>query len=159
MKDIYKILAEIGVAYIKHDHEPFFTCEDADEFYKNLVGGHSKNLFLRNRKGDRYYLVVVESHKKVDLKLLSEKLYESKLGFASADRLERVLGLTPGSVSPFGLIHDEEKNVVVVVDEDLMQYDKLYYHPNINTATLEISRQDLQKFLDWCGNEVKFMSI
>ena len=156
MKDIYKILEELSIKYVQYDHPAVFTCEEADQYYAKMTGGHSKNLFLRNKKGDRYYLVIVKTDKKVDLKGLSEKLAEKKLAFASPERLLNVLGLTPGSVTPFGLINDENKQVTVVIDEDLWKYDTLNYHPNVNTATLGISRDDFKKFLDFCGNGVKF---
>ncbi len=159
MKDIYEVLESVGVKYIKREHPAVFTCEEANKYYKDVEGGHSKNLFLRNRKGDQHYLVIIESDKKVDLKKLTSQLGESKIGFASPERLKRVLGLTAGSVSPFGLINDVEKNVIVVIDEDLWKYDKLHYHPNVNTATLELKRDDFKKFLDWCGNEVRFLEF
>lgn len=159
MKDIYPILALLQIAYIRHDHPAVFTCEEADRYYQNIKGGKSKNLLLRNRKGDRHYLVIVESFKQVDLKKLTQQLGEAKLGFASPERLMKYLGLTPGSVSPFGLINDETKNVTVVIDQDLWKYDRLHYHPNINTATLELAREDFKKFLEWCGNEVRFLEI
>src|SRR3989338_6525197 len=156
MKDIYKILEDLGIKYVQYDHPAVFTCEEADQYYAKMEGGHSKNLFLRNKKGDKYYLVIVESDKKVDLQGLAKKLPEKKLAFASPERLLNVLGLTPGSVTPFGLINDENKQVTVVIDEDLWKYDTLNYHPNVNTATLGISRDDFKKFLDFCGNGVKF---
>ncbi len=154
MKDIYKVLDEIGVDYLKREHPAVFTCEEADQYYKDVEGGHSKNLFLRNKKGDTHYLVIIESSKKVDLKDLKEKLGESKLSFASEERLMRFLGLEKGSVSPFGLINDTEHEVVVVMDKDLLKYDKLHYHPNVNTATLEVSLDGFRRFLEWCGNEL-----
>lgn len=159
MKDIYEILADLKISYIKHDHPAVFTCEEADQYYAKMPGGHSKNLFLRNKKGDKYYLVIVKSNKKVDIKKLGENLEDKKLAFASPERLKNVLDLTPGSVTPFGLINDENRQVVVVIDEDLWKYDTLNYHPNVNTATLGISREDFKKFLDWCGNEVRFMEL
>ena len=159
MKDIYKILDDLGVTYEKHAHEPFFTCEQADKLYKRLDGGHSKNLFLRNRKGDKHYLVVLESKKRLDLRNFGEKIGETKLSMASPERLEKHLGLTPGSVSRFGLINDENHEVRVVVDNDLLQYERLYYHPNVNTVTLGIAKDDFLKFLEWTGNEVRFMDF
>lgn len=159
MKDIYKILEELGIKYVKYDHPAVFTCEEADQYYAKMEGGHSKNLFLRNKKGDRYYLVIVRTDKKADFKSLCEKLLESKLAFASPERMLNVLGLTPGSVTPFGLINDQNKVVTVVIDEDLWKYDTLNYHPNVNTATLGVNRDDFKKFLDFCGNEVRFMEL
>lgn len=160
MADIYKILADLEVEYDKHDHPPFFTCAQADAFYEDhLQGGKSKNLLLRNRAGNKHYLVIMESDKHLDLKALQELLGESKLSFASPERLMKHLKLTPGAVSPFGLINDEEKAVEVIVDEGLMANDFLHYHPNVNTSTLVISSQDFKKFLAWTGNKVRFEKL
>lgn len=153
MPDLYHILVDLKIEYIKHDHPAVFTCEEADEFYKDVPGGKSKNLFLRNKKGSKHYLVIVESSKKVDIKQVAQLVGEKDLGFASPERMMKYLGVTPGSVTPFGLINDVNKEVVVLVDADLWKHDRLHYHPLVNTATLELSREDFKKFLDWCGNE------
>ncbi|MBI5412373.1 prolyl-tRNA synthetase associated domain-containing protein [Candidatus Peregrinibacteria bacterium] len=159
MQIIYDILKELGIPYIEHHHPAVFTCEEADEYYKNIPGGHSKNLFLRNRKGHRHYLVVVQAHKTVDLKALAHTLNESKLGFASPERMKKYLGVTPGSVTPLGLINDVNHEVIVLIDQDLWNFDRLHYHPLVNTSTLELSRDDFKKFLDSRGNEVRFMKL
>lgn len=160
MKNIYEILENLGIDFIKYDHEAFFTCEQSEQFYsQHLASGKAKNLFLRNKKGDKHYLAIVEASKRVDLKNLAKIVQQQALSFASPERLMKYLGLTPGSVSPFGLINDEKHEVFVFVDNDLMKFEKLHFHPNINTATLEIKREDLNKFLDFCTNEVKFTVI
>ena len=145
--DIYSILISLGIPYTKYEHAPFFTCEDADEFYKNMPGGHSKNLFLKAKKSEKYYLFILESHKRADLKVLAYFLGESGLSFASANDLMHYLKVIPGLVSPFALIHDEAKAVQVILDKDLLRHDTLYYHPNINTSTLGIKREDFERFL------------
>ena len=156
MSDIYKVLTELGIPYARYDHPPFFTCEEADGFYSETTkgGGTCKNLFIRNRKGDRHYLVIVHSSRRVDLRHLEAVLGEKGLSLASAERLERFLGVKPGSVSPFGLVNDKNKEVVVVVERGLYTYDKLYFHPNVNTATLGISTAGFRKFMDSTGNRV-----
>ena len=159
MKDIYQILAELNIPYVKHEHPPLFTVEEADKYHDIIPGAHTKNLFLRNKKGDVHYLVVVESQKRVDLGELRKTFDESKLSFASPEKLNEYLGLTPGSVSAFGLINDESKTVRVVVDNDLMGAEKIGFHPNINTATLTISTNDFRKFLEWTGNDVAYQNI
>lgn len=159
MQDIYQVLQELNISYEKHEHPAVYTTEQADRYYDGIDAGMSKNLFLRNRKGDKHYLVVVESSKKVDLERLGSLLNESKLSFASAERLLKYLGLTAGAVSPFGLINDANKEVFVIVDNDLLKYQKLSYHPNINTATLVISIEDFKKFLDWAKNSVQFLVL
>jgi Ala-tRNA(Pro) deacylase len=159
MNDTYAILDTLGIAYEKFDHEPFFTCEQADVLYKTLEGGHSKNLFLRNNKGDAHYLVILQSDKRLDLKEFAGMVNESKMSMASPERLLKYLGVTPGSVSPFGLINDADHCVKVFVDNDLLKYEKLYYHPNVNTQTLGISKEDFLKFLQWTSNSVCFGNI
>ncbi len=159
MPDLYHILEELHIAYKKHTHPPLFTCEDAEPYNKNMRGGQSKNLFLRNRKGLKHYLVVIESTKKADLKKLATLLNESEMSFASPERLLKHLGVTPGSVSPFALIHDKNKEVVIIVDEGLWKNEYLNFHPNINTETLEVKREDMKKFFDWHGSPVHFIEL
>lgn len=156
MEDIYKVLKEIGISFKEHKHPPVYTCEEAEKYYENISGGKSKNLLLRNKKGNKFYLIISESSKRTDLKNLAVFLNENKLSFASESQLMQYLGLTSGAVSPFGLINDKNKEIIVVIDEDLWKYDKLHYHPNTNAATLEISKDDFDKFLKHCGNKVVF---
>jgi len=156
MNDIYKVLENLKILYKEHEHPPFFTCEEADLFYADLEAGKTKNLFLRNGKGNKHFLVLLESQKSLDIRQFGESISEKGLGFASEERLERYLGLKKGSVSPFGLIHDTNHEVTVYVDNDIISHDFLLFHPNRNTATLEISREDFQKFLFASGNIVIF---
>lgn len=157
--DVYALLERLGIAYQRHEHPPAYTVEDADRYYGHLPGGHFRNLFLRNKRGNRHYLLVVESHKPVDLKALRATIGESTLSFASPGRLRARLGLTPGSVSPFGLIHDAERSVVVLLDRDLLACERVNFHPNVNTATITVSREDFQRFLEHCGHEVRPLEL
>ena len=151
MEDVFKILDEIGVAYKRYDHEAAFTCEEADVHCAHIEGPHCKNLFLRDRKGKKHYLVVVPAEKRVDLKRLAADLDEVQLGFASSERLMKYLGLMPGSVSPFGLINDRGREVHLIVDKELWDGGVLNVHPNVNTATLRVAIEDFEKFLAWWG--------
>jgi len=157
--DIYQVLQDLNINYKKFDHPAVFTVEESEKYDKGIDAGKCKNIFLRNAKGDRHFLVIIESHKRLDLQQLSDLLHESKLSFASEERLMQYLALTPGSVSPFGLIHNTDKTVRVIVDSDLMQYEKLAFHPNINTATLVITTENLKKFLDWTGNKIDYLEL
>ena len=159
MKDIYKVLEELGISYKKYEHPPVFTVEEADRHRGEMQGGTTKNLFLRNKKGKRHYLLVLESDRKVDIKKMQELLGESSLSFASPERLMKYLGLEPGSVSPFGIINDEAGEVIVVMDAGLLRHETVHYHPNVNTATLAVSREDFQRFLDQSGNEVRVLEL
>jgi Ala-tRNA(Pro) deacylase len=109
----------MGIAYTRHEHPPVFTVVEAERYWKDIEATHCKNLFVRNKKGNAHYLVVVERSKRVDLKRLAVAVGDDRLSFASPDRMARLLGLTAGAVSPFGLINDVERHVIVVLDADL----------------------------------------
>ena len=149
----------MGIPYVRHEHPPVATVAEAEKYWTSLRGAHCKNLFLRNNKGNRHYLVVAKASRRVDLKALTRTLGEDRLSFASAERLMRYLGLEAGSVSPFGLIHDTGKAVRVVVDAGLRDAGKVGFHPNVNTATLEISFGDFERFLARCGNAVEYVGF
>ncbi|NTU69859.1 prolyl-tRNA synthetase associated domain-containing protein [bacterium] len=160
MNDIYKILKDLEITFAEHKHRAVFTVEEALMHKGEIDGAKIKNLFLRNKKGDKHFLFITDAFKDIDLKKLSEVTGERKLGFASAERLLKYLKLTPGSVSPFGIINDENKEVTIFLDKELLDNnDKLNFHPNINTVTIQISRDDLFKFLKWAGNEVREIEI
>lgn len=152
-------LRELGITYTRHDHPAVATVEEAAEHWAGIDATHCKNLFLRNQKGNRHYLVVLTASKKADLKAVADQIGDGKLSFASPERLMTHLGLTPGSVSPFGLINDREHAVLVVLDRDFQSASRLAFHPNINTATLTIAAADFKRFLDACGNAVRHVTI
>jgi Ala-tRNA(Pro) deacylase len=152
-------LRELGIAYARHEHPPVATVEEATAHWSGIDATHCKNLFLRNQKGNRHYLVVLTASKKADLRAVADQIGDGKLSFASPERLMTHLGVTPGSVSPFGLIHDREHTVRVVLDRDFQQSARLAFHPNINTATLTIAAADFARFLDACGNPVQHVTI
>ena len=150
-------LKKLGIDFKLHEHEAFFTVAEADAFHKGMEGGFSKNLFLRNKKGDQHYLYILESHKRAELKALAKKIGESKLSLASPERLMKWLKLTPGSVGPFGLLNDQEKHVKLLLDTDLLKHNTLYYHPNRNTATLEISKEGFLRVLESLGCQLTWV--
>jgi Ala-tRNA(Pro) deacylase len=156
---VLETLAGLGIAFIRHQHPPVATVEDAEKQWGPIKGTHCKNLFLRNNRGNRHYLLIAAVDKAVDLKRLNALLGEDRLSFASPERLKRWLGLEPGSVSPFGLINDATRAVEVVCDETLKSSPALGFHPNVNTATLEISLADFEKFLASCGNTVRWLKL
>jgi len=156
---VYAALDALGISYERHEHPAVFTAADASQFWDPIPGVQCKNLFLRNKKGDRHYLVVVEIGKRVDLKDLVRTVADDRLSFGSAERLMAELGLTPGSVSPFGLINDADGSVRVLIDQDLKGADRLIFHPNINTASVVVSWADLERFLATRQNPVRFVAI
>jgi Ala-tRNA(Pro) deacylase len=152
-------LSELGIEYTRHEHPPVATVEEAEGHWADIDATHCKNLFLRNQKGDRHYLVVLTASKKADLKRVADQIGDGKLSFGSAERLMRHLGLTPGSVSPFGLINDRAHAVRVVLDRDLRAATRLSFHPNINTVTFTVAAADFARFLDACGNPVQHVTV
>ena len=152
---VYKVLEDLGIPFEVHSHPPVYTVEEAEKHWENVKGTHCKNLFVRNKKGNRHYIVIMESSKRADLKELNRQLGEDRLSFASPERMKRLLGLEPGAVSPFGLINDSGKEVQVVVDKDLRTADWVSFHPNVNTATLTLGFEDFERYLEWCGNSLR----
>ncbi|WP_055669801.1 prolyl-tRNA synthetase associated domain-containing protein [Desnuesiella massiliensis] len=158
-KRVYDILEKLDIGFEKYEHNAIFTIEEANELAIDMKGAHCKNLFIRNRKGNQHYLVILEESKTADLKALSSQIGSTPLSFASEERLYKYLNLTPGSVTPFGLINDSEKHVRVLIDNDLIHSEYISFHPNINTATITITYDDFEKFLNWCGNNVTYVNL
>ena len=156
---VLEALDSLGIPYVRHEHPPVATVEEAEKHWAGLQGTHCKNLFLRNYKGNRHYLVIAPVTRGIDLRRLNAELGEDRLSFASPERLKRWLGVEPGSVSPFGLINDASHAVRVVCDLALKSSDRLGFHPNVNTATLEIALADFEKFLAWRGNAVSWLEL
>ncbi|MGD2294361.1 MAG: prolyl-tRNA synthetase associated domain-containing protein [Candidatus Aminicenantes bacterium] len=158
-KKVYEVLESLSIPFDVFYHSPVYTVEEAETHWENIKGTHCKNLFVRNKKGNRHYLVILDSRKRADLKELNKQLGEDRLSFASPERMMRCLGLEPGAVSPFGLINDSSKEVQVVLDKDLNEADWVSFHPNVNTATVTIAFSDFEKFLKWCGNPVRPLKL
>ena len=159
MNDIYEFLDNGNIEYQRHDHPPVFTVEDVHRLTPDLPGAKTKNLFFRDKKGNRHFLVVVPADKRINLKALPKVLESSKISFGSPDRLMKYLGITPGSVSLLAIVNDQKNRVEVIIDESLWASDAFQFHPLINTSTLTISRDSIKKFLDATGHEVKILDI
>ncbi|HZY25519.1 MAG TPA: prolyl-tRNA synthetase associated domain-containing protein [Bacteroidales bacterium] len=158
-KEIYRLLGQLDIEFEYHEHPPLATIEDAKIHWADYNSGRCKNIFFRNHKGDRHYLVVLEHLRQLNIRDLEQRLRQGKLTFASDKRLKKYLGVEPGSVSPFGLINDTEKHVHLFIDEKLKEFDRLTFHPNINTASLVISSSDFRKFLEYTGNTFEFIRL
>jgi Ala-tRNA(Pro) deacylase len=156
---LYKILEELNISFDYYEHPPVASIEEARKYWKNIEATHCKNLFFRNHKGDKHYLVILEHSRDLSIHDLEKRLKQGKLSFASDQRMEKYLGLTPGSVTPFGLINDQSGHVHVFLDENLKQSKKISFHPCINTASLIISFEDFQRFLDWTGNSFEYLKL
>lgn len=158
-KELYDLFETLGIQFEYHEHPPVATIEDAILHWKDYNSGRCKNIFFRNHKGNRHYLVILEHLRQLDIHDLEKRLMQGKLTFASDQRLKKYLGLEPGSVSPFGLINDNERHVHLFIDEKLKEFDRLAFHPNVNTATLVISKPDFLRFLDHTGNTYEFIRL
>ena len=152
-------LDALGIAYDLYEHPPVFTGDEAALHWAGIDATPVKNLFLRNKKGDRHYLVILGIEKLADLRHLVKVIGDDRLSFGSPERLMARLGLTPGSVSPFGLLNDSTPAVRVIVDADLKRAERLIFHPNINTASLTILRADFERFLESRGNTVRWVVL
>lgn len=156
---VFQVLDALDITYEIHEHPPVPTVEDAVPYWNEIEATHCKNLFFRNHKGNRHYLVILKHEQQLMIRDLEQRLKQGKISFASTQRMERYLGLTGGSVSVFGLINDSENHVHLFLDAALKRAEKISFHPNENTATLVISIESFLKFLDWSGNTYEFINL
>jgi Ala-tRNA(Pro) deacylase len=152
MPDLYALLAELGIDYTKYEHEAVFTCEAALAAVPDKRSVQTKNLFLRDKSGRRHFLLVTSCEKAVDIKRFAEQIGAGHLSFGSAERLEKHLGLTPGSVTVLGLMSDPSHAVELYVDADVWNREWWNCHPLINSATLVVARGDIERFLAHTGH-------
>ncbi len=158
-KEIYDVLNRLNIEYRYFEHEAVFTASASAELKKHVPGVFCKNIFFRNHKGNKHYLVVLRHDKQVDIKLLVKLLNQGRLSFASEKRLLKYLNVKPGSVSPLGLVNDSEAEVQLFIDKDLEKAEQVSFHPNINSVSLMIKTADLIKFVEYCGNSFEFIDL
>lgn len=152
-------LQEKNISYTWYSHNEAPTIEIARTQWRNDGSKHCKNLFFRNHKGNKHYLVILDCEHDLDIHDLEHRLHQGKLSFASPQRMEKYLGLTPGSVSPFGLINDTENHVHLFIDSNLQQQKSLSFHPNDNHATVVIAQQEFLRYLNDVGNSYEFIEL
>ena len=157
--DLDQFLIERRISLPRHEHPAVMTVEESERLVPPLLGAKTKNLFLRDKKGLRHLLVTVPSTLAVDLNRLGEVLGVGRLGFASAERLSKHLGITPGSVSLLALLNDTAKKVEFVIDRTLWEADAVQAHPLVNTATMIIAHADLERFLAATGHPPKVIDV
>lgn len=150
-EDLFHRLDDLGIDYQTHHHRPVFTVEESRDLRGTIPGAHCKSLFVRDKKG-RMFLVVVLEDRRMDLKALSALLDCGRLSFGSPERLMTYLGVTPGSVTPFALINDPDGQVQPVLDAEMMQADLVNYHPLQNDMMTSVSPADLRRFVADCGH-------
>ena len=155
---LYKKLDELDVCYECFEHPAFDTCEASGDYYQEHdMGVDCRNSFMRNRRGKKHYLVVMLKQKKIDIPHLAQFLGENKkMGFASEERLKKYLGLVPGSVTPFGILHENAFDIPLIVDKDIFEHEYVHFHPLRNTASVKMAVRDFEKFLASIDREVLF---
>jgi Ala-tRNA(Pro) deacylase len=156
---ILKTLNDLNIKYERIEHPPVMTVSEAKAYSSNVDAEGCKNLFLYDKKGDKHYLVVMLEDKKAHSNTIRRQVKASSLTFGSEECLEKLLGVKPGSVSPFGIVKDNNREVTILIDEDLPKCSRVCFHPNINTATLVISYDDFERFIKWAGNDYKFINV
>lgn len=153
-------LKELNIEYKEVVHEPVYTIEEMDalgDIFENAK--ICKNLFVRDQKGKKHFLIVLPEEKRAPLSEIAVKIQSTKLSFASEERLMKYLKLTPGAVTPLAVINDENSEVIVVLDEDLKKEKVLGVHPCVNTATILITPENLEKYIKENNNQIKYIKI
>lgn len=156
---VFEILSKLGIQYQYVEHPESPTIEIARQYWGGIEAQHCKNLFFRNYKGNQHYLVILDSEQNMAIHNIEKMLKQGKISFASEQRMMKYLGLRPGSVSPFGLVHDTENHVHVFFDENLRSAKRISFHPNLNTATLILDFTDFLKYMDEVGNAYEFLKL
>jgi Ala-tRNA(Pro) deacylase len=157
--DLFALLDRLGIRHRTITHAPLFTVEQSRALRGQIPGGHTKNLFLKDKKGALFLVVALEDAA-VDLKSLHRRLGAGgRFSFGSADLLREVLGVEPGAVTPFGVMNDAAGRVTVVLDAAMMTHETLNYHPLDNTMTTTIARDDLVKFLQASGHRPRIATV
>ena len=157
--DLFETLERLGIGFETATHPPLFTVADSRALRGEIPGGHTKNLFVRDKK-DRYFLLTVDEDAVVDLKTVHAVIGASgRVSFGKPEKLMEYLGVVPGAVTAFGAINDTEGRVTVVLDQALMEHDIINAHPLTNEATTSIGRDDLVRFLKETGHEPLVLKV
>jgi Ala-tRNA(Pro) deacylase len=156
--DLFNLLAQLGISYELHRHEPIFTVQEGLHLKATIPGLHCRNLFLKDKK-DRMFLVVAANDTRVDMKRLEPVLGSARLSFGSPERLWTYLGITPGSVCPFVVVNDPEHKVEIVLDDFMMKADIVCYHPLDNSMSICLTPADLLKFFAHTGHAAKILDL
>ena len=157
-QDLMARFAELDIEFTTHRHPALWTVEESKQLRGDLPGGHCKSLFLKDKKGV-FYLVVALEDREIDMKRLRRPIGAAQLSFGRPELLMELLGVIPGSVTPFGLINDTEIQVRVVLDREMLEHDPLNYHPLTNEATTAIAPGDLVAFVQACGHEPQILDF
>ena len=157
--ELFALLDRLGIGHRTVSHPPLFTVEQSRALRGSIPGGHTKNLFLRDKRG-AFYLVAALEDAVIDLKTLGARLGASgRFSFGPADDMRKFLGVEPGAVTPFGVVNDRDGRITVVLDAAMLAHEVLNYHPLVNTMTTALSSQDLVKFLEATGHRPRIVAM
>lgn len=159
MNPVEQFLTANNIEFSHYNHPAVFTCEEAEIFHNIVPWLPWKNLFLIDKKTWRIFLVILSIYKRADLKFLAKYFWVTKLSFASPDLLMQKMWLTPGSVSPFGLINNKDNDIEVYIDSEIYDAELLNFHPNINTASLSLTNEMFHKYLENIPHEIQIINL
>jgi Ala-tRNA(Pro) deacylase len=158
-REVHAALTALGIGFERYEHPPVASASDADEHWTGIDAVLTKNLFLRNQRDTQHYLVILELRKRANLRMVADQIGDGRLSFGTPGQMMSYLGVTPGSVSPFGLINDVAHEIHVCLDRELKTAQRISFHPNINTATLVLAFADFERFLGSRGNPVRYLMV
>ena len=158
-KSLKQWLAEHNIQYILHTHPAVFTVPEAKIHTGHIPGSHCKNLFLKNKKTGQLYLITIPYDKRLDLNQFRKMINTPKVRFAGSEDLLEVLGITPGAVSPLGLVNDTDDKVIFLIEEEIWNAQEICCHPNVNTETLQIPGSEFQKLIKATGTTIEIKSL
>lgn len=159
MTDVEQFLKSNQIEYVLHEHPAVYTCEEAKRYRGDIPGLASKNLLLRNQDSSRHFLMILPAKKRLDLKKLGNIVGIKKITFATREALQEKLGLETGAVSPFGLLNDEKNEIELYIDKEIYDAEIVSFHPNINTASVELSRDMFHKFLQAINHKANVIEL
>ena len=152
-------LNELGIPFQMVEHEPVLTTEQADRFIEGIEGVRTKTMFLTNKKKRNFYLVIIDDAKRLDMDVFNEIVEENRIKMASAETLNDKMMLLPGTVSPFGLLNNRDKDIQVYFDQEIVSEERMCFHPNTNEKTIFVNTEDLFTFLKAIGYEAHVINL
>lgn len=152
-------LNELGIPFQIVEHEPVLTTEQADRFIVGIEGVRTKTMFLTNKKKRNFYLVIIDDAKRLDMDVFKEIVEENRIKMASAETLNDKMMLLPGTVSPFGLLNNRDKDIQVYFDQEIVSEERMCFHPNTNEKTIFVNTEDLFTFLKAIGYEAHIIKL
>ena len=158
-QQVAKKLQELGITYDVVEHPPAFTTEQADSYIEGLEGVRTKSMFLTNKKKTQYYLLIMDDQKRLDMEDFKDQVGANRIRMASTESLAEKMQLPAGTVSPFGLLNNEEKDIHVYFDQDILSEEIMTFHPNTNEKTIFIKTQDLFRFLESIGFNYEILTL